>query len=83
MRSLMRKAALKPVWKRKLVHTTDSKHDLPLAPTFSISSSNPTAPNLAYVSDITDIRSGAGWLHLGHRAGAVCARDIRLEHDNR
>ena len=31
VRSLMRKAALKPVWKRKFVHKTDSKHDLPLA----------------------------------------------------
>ena len=27
VRTLMRKAALKPVWKRKFVHTTDSKHD--------------------------------------------------------
>jgi putative transposase len=25
---------------------------------------NPTAPNLAYASDITYIRTGAGWLYL-------------------
>ena len=31
VRSWMRKAVLKPVWKRKFVHTTDSKHDLPIA----------------------------------------------------
>ena len=31
VRSLMRKAALKPVWRRKFVHTTDSRHDLPIA----------------------------------------------------
>lgn len=27
----MRQAALKPVWKRKFIHTTDSGHDLPIA----------------------------------------------------
>ena len=31
VRSLMRKSALKPVWKRKFIHTTNSKHDLPIA----------------------------------------------------
>ena len=31
VRRLMRQAALKPVWKRKFVHTTDSKHGLPVA----------------------------------------------------
>ena len=30
-RSLMRRAGLKPVWKRKFIHTTDSKHNLPIA----------------------------------------------------
>jgi transposase InsO family protein len=60
----MRKAALKPVWKRKFVHTTDSKHDLPIAANVLNRQFNPTAPNLAYVSDITYIRAGAGWLYL-------------------
>jgi hypothetical protein len=32
VRSLMQQASLKPVWKRKFVHTTDSKHALPVAP---------------------------------------------------
>lgn len=31
VRSLMREANLKPVWKRKFIHTTDSKHNLPIA----------------------------------------------------
>ena len=61
--SLMRKAALKPVWKRKFVHTTDSKHDLPLAANVLNRRFNPVAPNLAYVSDITYIRTGAGRLY--------------------
>ena len=64
VRSLMRKAALKPVWKRKFIHTTDSKHDLPVAANVLNRQFNPVAPNMAYVSDITYIRTGAGWLYL-------------------
>jgi len=64
VRSLMRQAALKPVWKRKFVHTTDSKHDLPIAANVLDRQFNPPAPNRAYVSDITYIRTGTGWLYL-------------------
>lgn len=64
VRSLMRKAALKPVWKRKFIHTTDSKHDLPIAENVLNRQFNPPMPDLAYVSDITYIRTGAGWLYL-------------------
>ncbi len=64
VRGLIRKAALKSVWKRKFVRTTDSKHDLPIAANVLNRRFNPTAPNLAYVSDITYIRTGAGWLYL-------------------
>lgn len=53
VRSLMRKAALKPVWKRKFVHMTDSKHDMPIAENVLNRQFNPPAPDLAYVSDIT------------------------------
>ena len=64
VRRLMRQAGLRPVWKRKFVHTTDSKHDLPIAPNILARQFNPAAPNKAYVSDITYIRTGAGWLYL-------------------
>lgn len=64
VRRLMRQASLKPVWKRKFIHTTNSKHDLPIAPNILARQFNPTAPNVAYVSDITYIRTGAGWLYL-------------------
>ena len=30
VRSLMRASQLRPVWKRKFIHTTDSRHTLPL-----------------------------------------------------
>jgi len=64
VRTLMRKAALKPVWKRKFVHTTDSKHDLPVAANVLNRQFNPPGPDMAYVSDITYIRTGTGWLYL-------------------
>lgn len=60
----MRMAALKPVWNRKFIHTTDSKHSLPIAANVLNRQFNPSAPDLAYVSDITYIRAGAGWLYL-------------------
>ena len=64
VRRLMRQAGLQPVWKRKFVHTTDSKHELPIAGNVLARQFNPAAPNKAYVSDITYIRTGAGWLYL-------------------
>jgi len=65
VRRLMRQAALKPVWKRKFIHTTDSKHDLPIAANVLNRQFNPPAPNMAYVSDVTYIRTGSAgciWL---------------------
>ena len=67
VRSLMRKAALKPVWKRKVVHTTDSNHNLPVAANLLNRQFNPPAQDMAFVTDmtyITYIRTGAGWLYL-------------------
>ena len=60
----MRQPRLKPLWKRKFVHTTDSSHGLPVAPSAFARQFNPTAPNAAYASDITYIRTGAGWMYL-------------------
>lgn len=64
VRRLMRQEGLRPVWKRKFIHTTDSKHDLPIADNVLDRQFNPAAPNQAYVSDITYVRTGAGWLYL-------------------
>jgi putative transposase len=63
-RSLMRRAGLKPVWKRKFIHTTDSNHTLPIAENILARQFNPDAPNTAFVTDITYIRTGTGWLYL-------------------
>ena len=55
---------MKPVWQRKFVHTTDSNHDLPIAANILNRRFNPAAPNVAYVTDITYIRTRSGWLYL-------------------
>jgi transposase InsO family protein len=59
-RSLMRRADIKPVWKRKFMHTTDSKHNLPIAENVLARQFNPGAPNVAFVTNITYIRTGTG-----------------------
>ena len=64
VRSLMREAHLKPVWKRKFIHTTDSKHKLSIADNILARQFNPALPNTAFVTDITYIRTGTGWLYL-------------------
>jgi transposase InsO family protein len=61
---LMREAALHPVWKRKFIRTTDSRHDLPIAENLLDRKFEPALPNLAWVSDITYVRTRAGWLYL-------------------
>jgi transposase InsO family protein len=64
VRSLMRAHQLKPVWKRKFIHTTDSKHSLPVFDNVLDRQFTPAAANQAWVSDITYIRTGSGWLYL-------------------
>lgn len=64
VRTLMRAHQLKTVWKRKFVHTTDSKHNLPVFDNVLNRQFTQTAANQAWVSDITYIRTGSGWLYL-------------------
>ena len=64
VRSLMRAGQLKPVWKRKFIHTTDSKHALPVFDNVLNRQFTPAAANQAWVADITYIRTRSGWLYL-------------------
>jgi len=64
VRSLMRKNQLKPIWKPKFVHTTDSKHDLPVFENVLNRQFKQTSANHAWVADITYIRTLSGWLYL-------------------
>ncbi len=51
VRTLMRINGIKPVWKRKFIHTTDSRHSLPTAPNILDRRFDPAAVNCAWVSD--------------------------------
>lgn len=64
LRRLMRKHGLRSVWKRKFMHTTDSKHALPISANVLNRQFNPARPNQAWVADITYIRTRSGWLYL-------------------
>lgn len=64
VRRLMREHGLRSVWKRKFVHTTDSKHALAISPNVLNRQFNPTQANQAWVADITYIRTRSGWLYL-------------------
>lgn len=64
VRRLMKQQGLKARWKRKFVHTTDSRHDLPVAANLLDRRFNPSAPDQAWAADITYIRTGRGWLYL-------------------
>jgi transposase InsO family protein len=64
VRRLMKRQGLKARWKRKFVHTTDSRHDLPVAANLLKRRFNPSAPDQAWVADITYIRTQRGWLYL-------------------
>ncbi|KVB17034.1 integrase, partial [Burkholderia cepacia] len=62
-RSLQRQG-LRPVYKRAYRVTTDSTHRLPVAPNLLDRRFDGWRPNQAWVSDITFVRTGEGWLYL-------------------
>ena len=64
VRSLMSNHGLRSTWNRKFVHTTDSRHALPISPNLLNRQFNPIQPNQAWVADITYIRTRSGWLYL-------------------
>ena len=64
VRALMRLNGLRPVWRRKFVHTTDSKHALAVSPNVLNRQFEQAMPNQVWVADITYIRTRSGWLYL-------------------
>ncbi len=61
---LMRRAGLRARRRRRFVHTTDSKHGLPVAPNVLARDFNPPAPDRAWATDITYVPTREGWLYL-------------------
>ena len=64
VRTLMRANGLRPVWRRKFVHTTDSRHTLPVSPNVLARQFEQSKRDQAWVCDITYIRTRSGWLYL-------------------
>jgi len=64
VRRLMREAGLRPIWRRKFVHTTDSRHDLPVAQNLLNRQFQVDQPNRVWAADLTYIRTRQGWLYL-------------------
>jgi len=60
VRRLMKQQGLRARWKRTFVHTTDSRHDLPVAANVLDRRFKPAAPDQAWVADITYIRTDRG-----------------------
>ena len=60
----MQEAQLVCKTKRRFKATTNSKHDLPIAPNQLARQFEVNQPNQAYVGDITYIPTGEGWLYL-------------------
>ena len=61
---LMRLAGISAKSKRKFKMTTDSRHNLPVAPNLLKRNFGAERPNQAWVSDITYIATREGWLYL-------------------
>ena len=64
VRKLMKQHGIKAKTKRKFVVTTDSRHNLPVAPDLVQRRFNPEAPNQLWSGDITYIATDEGWLYL-------------------
>lgn len=64
IKRIRKKLGLRCRQKKKFKATTDSKHDLPIAPNHLDRQFAVTAPNAAWVTDITYIATDEGWLYL-------------------
>jgi transposase InsO family protein len=61
---LMKMHGIKARGKRKFVISTDSRHDLPVAPNLLARDFSPAAPDQVWSSDFTYIATDEGWLYL-------------------
>jgi len=64
IKRIRRQLGMRCIQRRKFKATTDSKHSLPVAPNRLDRHFKVAEPNKAWVSDITYISTGEGWLYL-------------------
>ena len=64
VQKLMQRHGIKANGKRKFVVTTDSEHDLPIAPNLLARNFTAQRPNQVWTTDITYIATDEGWLYL-------------------
>jgi len=64
VRLLMQQHGIRAKGKRKFVVTTDSSHQLPVAPDLVQRRFTPAAPNRVWTGDITYLPTDEGWLYL-------------------
>jgi putative transposase len=68
IKRIRRKLGIRCKQKRKFKATTDSRHKLPVAENILGQQFKAAAPNKVWVSDITYVPTGEGWLYLaGHK----------------
>ena len=79
VRSLMRANQLRSVWRRKFIHTPDSKHTMRVAANVLNRAFARTLPNQVWMSDITYIRTRSDWLYLA----AVLDLHFQVNRDRR
>lgn len=75
VRHLMQQHGIRARTKRRFVVTTDSRHELPVAPDLVQRDFNPPAPDRLWSGDITYIATDEGWLYL---AGVIDLFSRRL-----
>ena len=75
----MRRHGIRAIMARpRRVRTTDSRHDLPIAPNLLERNFTAAAPNRVWLADITYVETDQGWLLSGHRHGPLQPQDCRL-----
>jgi transposase InsO family protein len=61
---LMREVGLRARQRSRFVHTTDSRHGLPVAPNVLARDFNPSKPDRSWATDITYVPTREGWVYL-------------------
>jgi putative transposase len=72
---IMKERGIRARTAKRFKVTTDSKHDRPVAPNVLDRAFEQTAPNQAWVSDITYVPTREGWLYLA-AVEDLCTRKI-------